>query len=144
MAGKQTGSKFKGKLSYKSAFVTLSPFTLNSFLLNKKVTLMGEVLVKPQSFAVKKTTVFANPLESDAWFLALYGEVDVRFCIFSCKMKLDLFFPKNLCRLVFFDPPLRAMRQHIWVSMWFPVLIQIEEGNYPQNCLWQDCKILPY
>lgn len=27
VAGKQTGSKFKGKLFYKSAFVTLSPST---------------------------------------------------------------------------------------------------------------------
>lgn len=30
------------------------------------MTLMGEVLVKPQTFAVKKTKLFANPLESNA------------------------------------------------------------------------------
>lgn len=64
------------------------------------MTLMGKVLVKPQTFAVKRQRRFPTLLNQTPDVMLFYGEDDVRFCIFR-KMKLDSFFPKISAGLYF-------------------------------------------
>lgn len=58
---------------------------------------MGEALVKPQTFAVKQTKVFANPLESNLMSCSLWRG--------GCQI---LYFQKNEARFIFLKKSLPA------------------------------------